>query len=377
MATHDEPVEISVDGELIAGRFITPGTLIPGAPALYIDIDWDRPKMQLHREQELVGYRRSFVPAASNRALRACSEFAGDVLLIGSQFDDIVPSTVINSYREACKHARSLTYRLMEGADHGLSDEADQRGYTSGAGSMAARDGVGRARRPYRAARPGRSHRCGKARIAAGDGLTGRPAGDADASASVGLALGDGDQLVLARAHRRAECVEIDRRLLRLREQFAFLLAHVVCHVFAEHDHLRVVQLVVGMHPLDLRDQVLHRSVLDGRLVEQVVGVERLSQHGVEQFLLERRVRRQGFADLLCDVETFVGFGGRLRERLELLEQASHLLVVPREQGQRLGQMIGLVAWPRRRSRRRGGILGVRGLGVCHRGSFQKWNWVG
>jgi hypothetical protein len=80
MASHDEPVEISVDGELIAGRFITPGTLIPGASALYIDTDWDRPKLQLHREQDLVGYRRSFVPAASNQALRACSEFAGDVL---------------------------------------------------------------------------------------------------------------------------------------------------------------------------------------------------------------------------------------------------------------------------------------------------------
>ena len=231
MATLDESVEISVDGELIAGRFITPGTLIPGvlfvhgwggnqeqylararevaalgcvcltfdlrghagtrlqyetvtrehnlrdvlaaydrlaarrhvdpaaialigssyggylasvvtglrpvkwlglrAPALYIDTDWDSPKLQLHRQQDLVGYRRSFVPAPGNRALRACSEFGGDVLLIESQFDDIVPATVVNSYREACKHARSLTYRLMEGADHGLRDEADQRVYTA------------------------------------------------------------------------------------------------------------------------------------------------------------------------------------------------------------------------------------------------------
>jgi hypothetical protein len=34
-----------------------------------------------------------------------------------------VPHQVIVSYREACINARSLTYRLMEGADHGLSNE--------------------------------------------------------------------------------------------------------------------------------------------------------------------------------------------------------------------------------------------------------------
>ncbi|HWH84119.1 MAG TPA: alpha/beta fold hydrolase [Burkholderiaceae bacterium] len=231
MATHDEPVEISVDDDVIAGRFITPGTLIPGvlfvhgwggnqeqylararevaalgcvcltfdlrghagtklqyetvtrehnlrdvlaaydrlagrrhvdpaaialvgssyggylasvvtslrpvrwlglrAPALYIDTDWNSPKLALHREQDLIGYRRAFVPAANNRALRACAAFGGDVLLIESQFDDIIPPAVLNSYREACKSSRSLTYRLMDGADHGLTDEADQRAYTA------------------------------------------------------------------------------------------------------------------------------------------------------------------------------------------------------------------------------------------------------
>lgn len=101
------------------------------APALYIDTDWESPKLLLHRQQDLKGYRRSFIPAEGNRALRACQEFQGDVLLIESQFDDIIPRTVLTSYREACKHARSLTYRCVQGADHGLTEVADQRAYTA------------------------------------------------------------------------------------------------------------------------------------------------------------------------------------------------------------------------------------------------------
>jgi pimeloyl-ACP methyl ester carboxylesterase len=99
------------------------------APALYIDTGWDSPKLQLHRDQDLKGYRQSFVPAEANRALRALRQFEGDVLLVESELDDVIPRTVLTSYREASKHARSLTYRCMNGADHGLTRDADQAAY--------------------------------------------------------------------------------------------------------------------------------------------------------------------------------------------------------------------------------------------------------
>lgn len=101
------------------------------APALYRDSGWELPKLQLHREQDLVAYRRSVVPAAKNRALRACATFAGDVLVIESERDEVIPRPVITSYREACTAARSLTYRCLTGADHGLTGEADQHAYTT------------------------------------------------------------------------------------------------------------------------------------------------------------------------------------------------------------------------------------------------------
>jgi len=101
------------------------------APALYLDSGWELPKLQLHRDHDLVTYRKKLTPPAENRALRACLEFQGDVLVIESENDGVIPHTVITSYVEACTRAHSLTYRMIQGADHGLSDEASQRSYTS------------------------------------------------------------------------------------------------------------------------------------------------------------------------------------------------------------------------------------------------------
>lgn len=100
-------------------------------PALYMDNGWGLPKRQLHREQDLASYRRSLVRPEDNLALRACAEFKGDVLLVESEHDATIPHEVICSYRDACVQSRSLTYRVIDGADHGLSDERWQRSYTA------------------------------------------------------------------------------------------------------------------------------------------------------------------------------------------------------------------------------------------------------
>jgi len=100
------------------------------APALYKDADWDLPKQQLEK-QELAVYRRGPVSADDNRALRACAAFKGDVLIVESECDDVVPHPALASYRAAFSNAHSLTYRIIEDADHGLSEESWQQAYTS------------------------------------------------------------------------------------------------------------------------------------------------------------------------------------------------------------------------------------------------------
>ena len=105
--------------------------LVLRAPALYKDSEWRLPKQRLNGEQQLDLYRREAVGPDQSRALRACTAYTGDVLIVESELDTIVPHQVIVNYRDACISARSLTYRVIAGADHALSDDAWQRAYTT------------------------------------------------------------------------------------------------------------------------------------------------------------------------------------------------------------------------------------------------------
>jgi len=99
-------------------------------PALYKDSEWHVPKLRLKAEQNLETYRQQPVTPEESKALRACRAFTGDVLIVESERDSLIPHQVIVNYREACMSARSTTYRLIEGADHGLSSEAWKTAYT-------------------------------------------------------------------------------------------------------------------------------------------------------------------------------------------------------------------------------------------------------
>ena len=101
------------------------------APALYKDTDWTSPKLALRQLQGLEAYRRMMIEAQDNRALRAATAYRGDVLIVESGHDTIIPHEVIDNYRNAFAAARSLTYRVIDGADHGLTDPACRQAYTS------------------------------------------------------------------------------------------------------------------------------------------------------------------------------------------------------------------------------------------------------
>jgi pimeloyl-ACP methyl ester carboxylesterase len=101
------------------------------APALYQDLDWDAPKLALRQLQDLEAYRRKSLEANDNRALRAAAEYRGDVLVVQSGNDHVIPAEVVENYRNAFARSRSLTYRVIDGADHGLTDLAWRQSYTT------------------------------------------------------------------------------------------------------------------------------------------------------------------------------------------------------------------------------------------------------
>ncbi len=101
------------------------------APALYKDTGWELAKRQLHKDLDLPDYRRRAVRWQDNRALGACAVFKGDVLVVESEDDSFVPHPAIANYIAAFTQVRSLTTRVISGADHGLTHDSCQRAYTS------------------------------------------------------------------------------------------------------------------------------------------------------------------------------------------------------------------------------------------------------
>ncbi len=99
-------------------------------PALYKDEDWQLPKSKLNRE-ELATFRRRPVATGENRALAACSRFRGDVLVVESEHDPVVPRATVQSYVAAFTEPASMTYRLIGGADHALSEPGWRQAYTA------------------------------------------------------------------------------------------------------------------------------------------------------------------------------------------------------------------------------------------------------
>ena len=51
-----------------------------------------------------------------------CARFKGDVLLVESEHDTVIPHQVAANYLNAFHQARSLTHHVLQGADHALSN---------------------------------------------------------------------------------------------------------------------------------------------------------------------------------------------------------------------------------------------------------------
>lgn len=100
------------------------------SPAIYRDEGWTLAKRQLHADGTLTAYRERRIRWQDNRALRACAAFRGDALVVEAEHDVIVPHAVTANYVRAFGQARSLTKRVIAGADHAFTSKLVQKAYT-------------------------------------------------------------------------------------------------------------------------------------------------------------------------------------------------------------------------------------------------------
>jgi len=99
------------------------------APALYKDEGFSLPKKQANKDPDLHAFRRRRVTPSDNQVLECCANFKGDVLLVESEHDTVIPHQVVANYRDALHKARSLTHHVIQGADHALSNPEHRHEY--------------------------------------------------------------------------------------------------------------------------------------------------------------------------------------------------------------------------------------------------------
>jgi dipeptidyl aminopeptidase/acylaminoacyl peptidase len=134
-----DPERIGVIGNSYGGYLATLATaerkvrwLALQAPAIYKDQDFDRPKRELNLDPDLPTFRRRVIRPEDNIALERASRFRGDVLVVESEADDVIPRQVILNYLTAFHvAAASVAHELLRGADHGLSARAWRSAYGS------------------------------------------------------------------------------------------------------------------------------------------------------------------------------------------------------------------------------------------------------
>lgn len=99
-------------------------------PALYPNEHWDTPKSKLDKAA-VRRYREQPHAAGDDRALAACVEFRGDVLIVESEKDEQIPRQAMISMQGAFGQANSLSHRIIPGATHAMRDARHQRIYAT------------------------------------------------------------------------------------------------------------------------------------------------------------------------------------------------------------------------------------------------------
>ncbi len=101
--------------------------LVLRVPALYFDKNFDTSTLQLI-ENEVEAFKTSNLKPEDSLPLKSVQNFSGEILLIESEDDAIIPHSVIENYLEYINKDQ-LTYKIMKNTPHDLRTEDQQREY--------------------------------------------------------------------------------------------------------------------------------------------------------------------------------------------------------------------------------------------------------
>lgn len=98
--------------------------LVLRVPADYQNLYFEKSKMETSggEDPEFFGWRSQPKSSSDTFALEAINDFNGEVLIIESELDDVIPHQTIENYENAVKDSSKLTHILMKNAPHSTKE---------------------------------------------------------------------------------------------------------------------------------------------------------------------------------------------------------------------------------------------------------------
>lgn len=97
-------------------------------PANYMDDGFDQPQtLSTGENDEVVLWRQNKLSRNDSMSLEALAQFEGNVLLVESEYDELLPHQAIQNYIDVIERENRLTYILMKDTQHHLESEDKEK----------------------------------------------------------------------------------------------------------------------------------------------------------------------------------------------------------------------------------------------------------
>jgi hypothetical protein len=133
-----------------------------------------------------------------------------------------------------------------------------------------------------------------------------------------------GNKLLFQSGHLATKSVQVQLRILKLREELFFLFLDVMPDLFSQYLDLGVEQLVPDFPSFYFGNQLLGCGMFHDGFIDQLGIIDRISRLGVKDLLLDPGMHLQGEADLNGEGFFLLGRG----QRLIFVEVGFHLAVI-------------------------------------------------